>query len=193
MNLKSWHYIKFLLKATNQHGVHSPFVYNLVTKCFYDKTKYTDYKTLDKIRKGKVSRKKSRLLYRIVRYFNPQSVVIFGSTKDAINKTILLAQPEVKLLEEHDWPDYEVRKPFDLIYFDSSDKADYLKALVYLLETTTNDTVWIFNHIHNDPEFSAVWKTIKRHKKVRVTIDLFFWGLVFFRGEQVKEHFRIRV
>lgn len=192
MNL-GWRYIKFLLKATNQHGVHSPFVYDLVTKCFYDKTRYEDYIILEKIRKDKISRKKSRLLYRIVRYFKPQSVVVFGTTKDAISKTILLAQPEVTLMEEHDWPDYKVRKPFDLIYFDSLDQEDYLKALVYLLKTTTNDTVWIFNHIHKDPDYLAVWKTIKRHKKVRVTVDLFFWGLVFFRTEQAKEHFRIRV
>ena len=39
-------YIKFLLKSTNQHGVHSPFVYKLVTQCFYDKTPYDEYKKL---------------------------------------------------------------------------------------------------------------------------------------------------
>ena len=43
-------YIKFLLKSTNQHGVHSPFVYDLVTKCFYDKTKYPEYSKLKKYR-----------------------------------------------------------------------------------------------------------------------------------------------
>src|SRR5690606_25452341 len=39
-------YIKFLLKYTNQHGVHSPFVFNLVTKCFYDTTHYEGYSKL---------------------------------------------------------------------------------------------------------------------------------------------------
>ena len=39
-------YIKFLLKSTNQHGVHSPFVYDFITKCLYDKTKYKSYSDL---------------------------------------------------------------------------------------------------------------------------------------------------
>lgn len=29
-------YLNFLLKSKNQHGVHSPFVFDLVTKCFYE-------------------------------------------------------------------------------------------------------------------------------------------------------------
>lgn len=45
------HYIKFLLKSTNQHGVHSPFVYQFVTKCLYDKKKYDAYKHLQNYRK----------------------------------------------------------------------------------------------------------------------------------------------
>ena len=44
-------YIKFLLKSTNQHGVHSLFVYNFVTKCLYDKKKYDAYKKLQNYRK----------------------------------------------------------------------------------------------------------------------------------------------
>lgn len=31
-------YISFLLKSSNEHGVHSPFVYKLVTACFYSPT-----------------------------------------------------------------------------------------------------------------------------------------------------------
>jgi len=43
-------YLKFLSKSTNQHGVHSPFVFDLVTKCFYDKKKYPQYKILQNYR-----------------------------------------------------------------------------------------------------------------------------------------------
>lgn len=43
-------YLKFLIKSTNQHGVHSPFVYNLVTNCFYDKTRFADYNKLGQYR-----------------------------------------------------------------------------------------------------------------------------------------------
>lgn len=39
-------YIKFLYNSKNHHGVHSPFVFDLVTNCFYDKTKYPEYSTL---------------------------------------------------------------------------------------------------------------------------------------------------
>ncbi|RZJ63286.1 MAG: class I SAM-dependent methyltransferase [Flavobacterium sp.] len=48
-------YFNFLLKSTNQHGVHSPFVFDLVTKCFYDKTEFPEYKILKKYRKSLLS------------------------------------------------------------------------------------------------------------------------------------------
>ena len=51
-------YIQFLLRSTNQHGVHSPFVYDLVTQCFYDKTKYRDYASLKTYRTALTSNSK---------------------------------------------------------------------------------------------------------------------------------------
>ena len=45
-------YLNFLWNSKNQHGVHSPFVFDLVTKCFYDKTKYPEYSILKEYRKS---------------------------------------------------------------------------------------------------------------------------------------------
>ncbi|TDA94761.1 class I SAM-dependent methyltransferase, partial [Halomonas marinisediminis] len=37
------------------------------------------------------------------------------------------------------------------------------------------------------------WTHIKKHPKVTVSIDTFYWGIVFFRKEQEKEDFVIRL
>lgn len=44
-------YLKFLFKSTNQHGIHSPFVYDFVTKCLYNRKAYAKYELLDAFRK----------------------------------------------------------------------------------------------------------------------------------------------
>jgi predicted O-methyltransferase YrrM len=82
----------------------------------------------------------------------------------------------------------------NLIYFDGNhSKSATLEYFELLLPTITNDTVWIFDDIHWSPEMEEAWEIIKKHPKVTVTIDTFQWGLVFFRKEQLKEHFVIRV
>lgn len=45
-------YLKFLYHSKNEHGVHSPFVFSLVTKCFYDKKKYAEYSIQENYRKS---------------------------------------------------------------------------------------------------------------------------------------------
>ena len=66
-------YIKFLWNSKNEHGVHSPFVFDLVTKCFYDKSKYPEYSLLNN------NPKKIRLLFRIIRYFKPKTILEIGN------------------------------------------------------------------------------------------------------------------
>ena len=83
---------------------------------------------------------------------------------------------------------------FDFIYFDGNHcKKATLDYFNFLLSTITNDSVWIFDDIHWSKDMEEAWETIKNHAKVKVTIDTFQWGIVFFRFEQEKEHFVIRV
>lgn len=50
-------YLKFLWNSKNQHGVHSPFVFDLVTKCFYDKKKKDEYSLLKDYRNSLLKNK----------------------------------------------------------------------------------------------------------------------------------------
>ncbi len=52
-------YLKFLWHSKNEHAVHSPFVFSLITKCFYDKKKKAEYPLLDNYRKTLLENKNS--------------------------------------------------------------------------------------------------------------------------------------
>ncbi len=253
--------MKFLYHSKNEHGVHSPFVFDLVTKCFYNKTDFPEYALLKQYRKALlhnqntievtdfgagskvfksntrqiaaiaknagISSKRAELLFRMVRYFQPSNILEIGTSLGLATSALSLGNPkgQITTLEgcpntmaaaEKQFREFNFgninpvvtefsgylttinRQPttdnLQLIYFDGnhSEKAtlDYFE---HLLPTVTNETVWIFDDIHWSAGMEAAWETIKKHPKVTVTIDTFQWGLVFFRKEQEKEHFVIRV
>jgi hypothetical protein len=162
-------YFKFLIKSTNQHGVHSPFVYSLVTQCFYRRKKYAPY--------GNWS-KKERLLYRIIQYFQPQTFLeVSERSVVSVFDLDLSIHKEVKL------PNY------DFVYFDRPSLEDFER----LLPTRRNDSIWVINHIYKTQEDQQIWQAFKENPQVKVTVDTYHYGLVFFRKEQEKEHFKIRV
>lgn len=250
-------YIKFLFSSQNQHGLHSPFVYDLVTNCFYDKKKYAEYSKIKNYKKEllnnqneitvtdfgagsrifksnqrKISKiakvagitsKKSKILFRITQYLQLNNCIELGTslgiasaaiasventkltTIEGCPETANIAQQqfdkfgfkniEIKIGEFQQYLfDFSKSATFDLIYFDGNhQKSATLQYFESLLPTAHNDSVFIFDDIHLSEEMEDAWKEIKKHPKVQVTIDTFYLGLVFFRREQAKEHFKIRL
>jgi len=186
-------YLKFLFHSKNEHGVHSPFVFDLVTKCFYDKSKYPEYSLLNN------NPKKIRLLFRIIRYFKPKTILEIGNPTE-LDTNIFSSEiisfedfEKNKLFNNDKTFDYRL-STIDFIYFNQNEsQKTTLAYFELLLPTVTNNAVWIINDIHKSTENENTWDIIKKHPKVKVTIDTFQFGMVFFRAEQEKEHFVIRV
>jgi predicted O-methyltransferase YrrM len=86
------------------------------------------------------------------------------------------------------------KRQWDLIFIDGHhDKEATLAYFESLLSATHKDTVIILDDINWSAGMQEAWQAIKTHPKVRLTVDTFFWGLVFFREGQAKEHFHIRL
>lgn len=251
-------YLNFLWNSKNQHGVHSPFVYNLVTKCFYDKKNYSEYSILKNYRNSLlqnkntievtdfgagsrvfksntrainqiaknagISPKRAELLFRIVNYFQPNTILEIGTSLGLATSALSLGSKNAKVITLEGCPNtinqcqlqlqkfninnvecintkfedylktYNLKPTsHNLIYFDGNhSKKATLDYFELLLPTTTNYSVWIFDDIHWSLDMEEAWEIIKNHPKVTITIDTFQWGIVFFRTEQVKEHFVIR-
>jgi len=250
-------YLKFLFTSTNQHGVHSPFVYDLVTNCFYNNTNHKAYTRLKAYRKALLSNnekinitdfgagskrfhtnerpistiaktsgttlKRAKLLFKLAHYLKPKQVLELGTSLGIATQAMALGHEEgtvtsiegcsnssnfarqqldtfqvknavlktgrfedhLPTLIKHDW---------DFIFFDGNhQKEATLQYFEQLMASVHNDSVFVFDDIYWSKSMTEAWEFIKQHRQVTVSIDTFFWGLAFFRTEQPKENFKIRL
>jgi predicted O-methyltransferase YrrM len=251
-------YFLFLIKSTNKHGVHSPFVYNLVTTCFNVKTSSAKIKRIHRIRnyfyknntrilvndfgKGSkifkttnrkvakiakiagIPKKRAALLIRIVAYFKPKSILELGTSLGLSTAALSIGNPEASIITiegckitakkaeelfsvfnlsniqlvnnefKNVLPKLVNNTTFDLIYFDGNhQKEATLNYFKQCLVTAHTNSIFIFDDINWSKEMQEAWEEIKNNPKVTITINTFFWGIVFFRTAQAKQHFTIRV
>lgn len=251
-------YLFFLARSTDQHGIHSPFIYKFVTQCLYAKYKgnaytlfkknkafllkdhtliqVTDFGAGSKVftsdnrkisaiaRVSGISDKRARLLLKITGYFQPKSILEIGTSLGLATTVLALTDQKSKVItlegckntaaiaknrfKEMRLKNIELitgnfnstlisitkNATYDLIFFDGHhSKEATLHYFNTCLTTVHNDTVWIFDDIYWSEEMQVCWKQIKQHPMVTVTLDTYQWGIVFFRKEQVKEHFTVRV
>ena len=248
----------FIIKSKNEHGVHSPFVFDLITSCFYktksknDLTIFLNYKKqlskntslleisnfnfmsrllLSHKRKrsrifkdSEISNKRARLLIHLIQYLKPKNILEIG-TGFGINTVVLSSaqrNSKITTLDENEQTvnvikemfkkntfkhvkfltgNFDITLPqvfnnntYDFIYFKGScENKTTLNYFESSLSSIHNNSVLLFENIHSNRESEKVWNSIKKHEKVTVTIDTFLWGFVFFRKEQEKEHFIIRI
>ncbi len=152
--------------------MHSPFVFDLVTKCFYDTTKYPEYEHLKSYRKsllenkntievtdfGAGSRvfksntreiskiaqtagitpKNAELLFRIVRYFQPKSILEIGTSLGLATSALSLGNDKAKIITLEGCPNtqkqaqvqlQEQNSNFQNIEFVNTEFSSYFKTL----------------------------------------------------------------
>jgi predicted O-methyltransferase YrrM len=78
----------------------------------------------------------------------------------------------------------------DFVFFDGNHKKEAtLRYFDECLGHIGNNTIFVFDDIHWSRDMELAWTNIREHPSVRVTVDLFDMGIVFFRKELSKEDF----
>jgi len=82
----------------------------------------------------------------------------------------------------------------DLVFFDGNHTREAtLRYFSLCLEDANENSIFIFDDIYRSPEMNEAWNKIKRNDRVTLTIDLFQWGICFFKREKLaKEDFILR-
>lgn len=193
-------YIKFILTSTNEHGVHSPFVFALLTKCIYKKRpidkKLNAHLTQQpkNTSQGLISKKKQITLYKIASYFKSNEILVAGKSKK-VATIFSLARPTSCVCIAEDFFEIQaLEKQFDLVYIDTTNTALNPAALFEkTLYKADKNCVFIFEGIYANTKNTKAWQDIIASQEVTVSIDGFYWGLVFLKKGQEKQHFTLRL
>ncbi len=176
-------YIRFRRKATNRHGVHSPFIYKLLEDVVYKKKQN---KSTSKKRK-----KEYQLFLRLFKYYNSQNVLILNPN-DFFEKLF----SEYKIIN----PDFKIeQKPsslkdhpsFDVYILNNIQNQDIINDFIHLAKIK-NDSFVIIPQIRASKQQLEFWKRFTEKDFARVSLEFYHFGLVFFRKECSREYFKVR-
>lgn len=170
-----------------------------------------------------ISKRKARLIQKIVHYFQPTNILEVGTSLGVGTAAIHLASPDSKIIsiegcpetakiaamqfDKYDienvqlhvgefsklLPELFIKETFDLIFFDGNhQKEATINYFNSCIQSTHNDTLLIFDDIHWSSEMEQAWKYIQKNTDVSLSLDLYDFGLAFFRKEQAKQDLVLR-
>ena len=183
--------IKYTWKAKGRHGIHSPFVYDLLDNCF--KIPVSKEKIIGISTKIKLHENTLRCLMQLSKHLKFNTLL-----------TETRLQTDIEGLANERTIPYVVQ---DLSFFDQLEKEKH--ASVILLTTDTRN-VDILNKVNellplldenslilidgiraNDLTFSE-WKQLKEKTEFHFSADVFHFGILAKRSFQEKEQFILR-
>lgn len=202
------------------HGVHSPFVFDLINNVIEEKRSYYSYQEiqsfLDQNNTQKLSLKKEDLLsFRLVNYFGAHKILEIGAG-NGVN-TLCLAAPSSKIeclsIETDDtkrnnlgeiYKLFENRitlaksfsdipdQKFDCIYLDLNNYNDLSEEQLMALVTNCHEKSFIvIKGIRRNKKQNQLWKCLKSNERRTAELDLFNTGILFFDKQLYRWKYQI--
>ena len=183
------------------YGVHSPFAFNLITQVIYESTPYYKYKDLAVEQKKLApqkdnywkyeSKKLKRLLFRLVNYIQPDTIVDVGR----------LAASSLYLKAGKEGADYtaaselselflEAGVPVGFLYLHDYRHPEFMEEVFRIcVARTCGKSVFVIEGIRYTSQMKALWKRMQQDEHVGITFDLYDLGILFFDKTKIKQNY----
>lgn len=177
------------------HGVHSPFVYHLVTDIIEGTYPYYCFDEIEdirltlkpKLRRHCLPKEIAQVFFRMINFFQPKYVVEFGHGDGITAQYLTQASSKAKSVYMEDIHEVELHdliqkcSPDLVIFYADLDAAALRMTLRESLAAHHEDSIFVVAGIHDTPEKNQVWKNLLEDASVTLSLDLFSWGMIFFR------------
>ena len=174
------------------YNIHSPFAFNFVTGVIYEAGRFYAYSALESqgVNVPKRARlKDDRLVFRVVNFAEPKRIVAVGPGAEAFRHTCdyiraarncpLCVNPRIDELKA---------TPPDFLY---TDCEDWKAHVDHFLPHIHDRSALLIKGIYRSKASLQAWKQLIAQPEVRVSFDLYDFGICFFEKRLNKEHFVI--
>lgn len=202
------------------HGIHSPFVFNFITKVIEEKSPYYAYEDIRTYLENfpdiiHNESKTDRLVFKIVNYFNAKNIVELGAGNGINTLYLTRASSDIKCistglnlgqsdesydlfkgwkrnitLSREEFPQL-VEMP-DCIYVNLRNyQPDQSKLVSYLLNNVREHSFIFVDGIRTNRKQQMLWKKLMENGKVAISLDLFHVGILFFDKKYHKRNYKL--
>lgn len=181
------------------YGVHSPFAFNLITQVIYEKTPYYKYKELAEkeqaYKKGgpgtDESEKVKRLLFRLVNYAQPDTLVDAG-TLSASSLYLKSGREAANYISASSASELFRREDIvvDFLYLHNYRQPELVEEVFDICAARAMPkSLFVVEGIRYTPQMHVLWKRMKQDERVGVTFDLYDLGILFFDKTKIKQDY----
>lgn len=173
------------------YGIHSPFAFNLVTGVIYERAQYYAYGELAEKFAAEARdypQRDLRLLLRLCNDAGPRRGIIICPENQAIPAYLRRGCTACRFTTHAAVPQADAGS-IDWAYVGTD--ADLADALPGLLTLASDRCVIVIRGICRTPQTAAAWEQLKSDERVRVTFDLYDYGLAYFESRLNKEDYVI--
>ena len=191
------HAIRFRHKRG--YGVHSPFVYDLITRVIREKGEYYDcHRVEDEAHCPEKDRKLYRLLFRLTDYFGYRRVACVGLRDTRVVRCLGSVASDMSILDGGANP---AGAPFtgtagpgdvagmDLLFLGRDLAAAWTPAWDAALRRTTGPLCVVLKDIYKCPANARLWRQLRQ--EATVSIDMMWYGLLFWNEKLQKGKYNL--
>ena len=170
--------MKLIRSNKKGFGIHSPFVYRLVTRVLFPDAQFYIFSEIDKLKTSPYEKEELKLIFRLLNFFQPPEILYFGNP----------TEKEFEILS---------KSVQELIFYHFNTKSEFQKRNNELLKNVSfvvysedilendfdlpeNNSVWIVKNIHKNEELNRFFQTLLIPETGVISIEYKNFAIVIF-------------
>lgn len=177
------------------YGIHSPFVFHLVTDVIYCREPYYAYAELSLLRRnlcGRLSEKDEQLLFRLGNACKAEKIAIVGQGDERVSAYLRAARPKAEISSHASGASLSaIVRQHDFVFISSplSECLSVADSCLGFPPPLSAGTLIVCFGIHRDAASRKCWQQLCASSHVTISLDLHRFGLLYFLPQFRKQHY----